>query len=65
MKMDSTATVDKPDKIKCTIRLSMSLEDWKAVRKQVDNGNYACTQVSSAISDLVYQMEQTFWPKSE
>ena len=60
----STAIVKNPDKIECTLSFTMRLDDWKQVRKTLNsNAAYAELKLIDEISDLVYQLEQTFFQK--
>ena len=62
----SVAFVDRPDDIKCTLQFSMSLKDWKQVRKTLQsNTAYTEIQVINEINDLVHKMEQTFYSSLE
>ena len=58
------AKIEKPDEIKCTLQFTMKLKDWKQIRKTLQtNAAYTELQVMNEISDLVYQLEQTFYDK--
>jgi hypothetical protein len=58
----TTAKVVKPDNIQCTIQVTMSIEEWKSVKKTLNtNPNYAQLKVIREITGLVNQLEQTFY----
>ena len=60
----STAVIKNPDKIVAELTFSMTLEDWKQVRKTLrTNAAYTELQVIDEISDLVDQIEQVFYNK--
>lgn len=57
-----TAKVVDPDKIVCELTFSMSLGDWKQIRKTLNsNKTYAEMQLLNEISDLVFQLEKTYY----
>ena len=61
-----TAKVVQPDDIKCTLSFTMSLSDWKRIRKTLSsNSSYTELQVMNEISDLVCQIEKTFYSDIE
>lgn len=56
------ATVVDPNKIKCTLQFTMALEDWKQVKKTLNtNAAYEELQIMTEITDLVSQLEKTFY----
>lgn len=58
----ATATIENPDNIECTLQFTMSLGDWKQIRKTLkSNEDWAELQVMNEISDLVYQLEKTYY----
>lgn len=58
------AKVINPNKIECTLSFTMALEDWKLVRKTLEtNSAYSELLVIREISDLVSQIEQTYYDK--
>ncbi len=60
------ARIEKPGDIKCTLKFTMSLEDWKQVRKTLrKNDSYIELQIINEITDLVNQLENTFYSKAE
>ena len=60
--MKAIAKVINPDKIQCMLQLTMTLEDWKRVRKTLNtNATYAEIQVIDGIDDLVCQLEKVYY----
>lgn len=58
----STAKIVNPGKIVCTLEFTMSLDDWKQIRKTLNsNAAYTELQVMNEIDDLVNQLEKTFY----
>lgn len=56
------AKVENADDIKCTLSFTMTLKDWKQIRKTLQtNIAYSEIQVINEIHDLVGQLEKTFW----
>jgi len=56
------AIVENADEIKCTLKFTMSLRDWKQIRKTLGtNASYTELQVMNEISDLVGQLEKVFY----
>ncbi len=59
------ARVVNPDKIRCTLEFTMSLEDWKQIRKTLGtNAAHTELQVMNEITDLVRQLEKTFYDET-
>jgi len=60
------ATIVDPDKIECMLQFTMTLEDWKQIRKTLNsNRAYTEVQVMNEIDNLVRQLEQTFYIKDD
>lgn len=58
----SIAKVENPDKIICTLTFKMSLVDWKQVKETLNtNRRYTELQVINEITDLVDQLEKTYY----
>lgn len=58
----STAKVENPDDIKCTLKFTMSLGDWKQINTTLGKHSaYIELQIIDEIRDLVNQLEQTFY----
>ncbi len=61
----SIARVVNPDSINCTLEFTMKLKDWKQIRKTLGtNAAYTELQVMNEISDLVNQLERTFYDET-
>ncbi len=59
-----TAKVNNPDAINCTLSFTMTLKDWKQVRKTLgSNEAYIELQVINEIRDLVSQLEKVYYPE--
>ncbi len=55
------ATIERPDDIKCTLEFSMTLGEWKNVRKTLRNNQaWAENQLIADITDIINKIEQTF-----
>lgn len=62
----ATAIVENPDSIKCTLQFTMTLKDWKQIKKTLNtNAAYTELQVMNEIRDLIYQLEKTFYSEVE
>lgn len=60
------AIVENADEIKCTLKFTMKLRDWKQIKKTLGtNAAYTELQVMNEISDLVRQLEKTFYDEVE
>lgn len=60
----STAQIENVDNIKCTLKFTMSIEDWKQIRKTLKtNASYTEVQLISDITDLVNQLERVLYVK--
>lgn len=58
----ATARVENPDKIKCTLTFTMTLEDWRQIRRTLrKNAAYTEIQMMNEISDLILQLEKTYY----
>jgi len=58
----ATAKVNNPDDITCTLQFTMKLKDWKQIKNTLGtNAAYTELQVMNEISDLVSQLEKTFY----
>jgi len=58
------ATINNPDKIECTLQFTMTLKDWKGIRKTLENNTAYCElKIINKIRDLTIQLEQTFYDK--
>ena len=56
------AKVVNPDKIKCALSFTMTLEAWKQIKKTLNsNADYTELQVINEIRDLVSQLEETYY----
>lgn len=59
----AVATIEKAEDIRCTLKFTMSLKDWKQIKKTLNsNACYTEIQMMNEISDLVSQLEKTFYP---
>jgi hypothetical protein len=52
--------IEKPDDIDCTMKITMSLGQWKKLRAQLPS-EWPSMDLYRAIGDLVGQAEQTFY----
>lgn len=60
----STAQIKNADEVVCILQLEMKLKDWKQIRKTLQtNSAYTELQIIYEISDLIHQLEQTFYNK--
>lgn len=60
------AIVENPDEIECTLKFTMKLRDWKQIKKTLGtNAAYTELQVMNEISDLVMQLERTFYNSAD
>ena len=60
--MMAIANVENPDGIKCTLKFTMTLKDWKQIKKTLrSNPAYTELQVINEISDLVGLLEKTYY----
>lgn len=56
------ANVENPDEIKCTLQFTMTLKDWKQIRKTLrTNMAYTELQVLNEITALVDMLEKTYY----
>lgn len=51
-----------PDDIEMTLTVTMSLRDWKKLKKQL-TGEYPSLKLVSEISSMIYQAEKHFVPE--
>ena len=57
-----TAKIKNPNEINCTLELTMKLKDWKQIRTTLNkNPAYAEIQLIGEITDLILQLEKTFF----
>lgn len=62
----SIAIVKDPDKIECTLEFTMTLKDWKQIKKTLGtNEAWVELQIINEIRDLVGQLEKTFYSESK
>lgn len=62
----ATAKIKNTDNIECTLEFTMKLGDWKKVRQTLNSTQrYAEIKIINEISDLVKQLEQTFYDEVE
>jgi len=60
------AIIEKPDEIVCTLKFTMKLKDWKQIKKTLGtNAAYVELQVMNEITDLVFQLEKTFYSDTD
>lgn len=58
----SIAEINDPDSIVCTMQFTMSLGDWKQIRKTLrSNAAYTELQIINEITDLVDKLEKTLY----
>ena len=62
--MDGTFEIAKPNEIKATLHLTMTIGDWKELREQLVK-KWPGSRLSSMITDLVFQAEKTFFEENE
>lgn len=56
----SLAIIENPDKIECTLQFTMSLGEWKEIRKTLKTEqHYTQLQIINEITNLVSQLERT------
>ena len=62
----SNAMIENADDIKCTLKFTRSLKEWKEIRSTLnENPCYSETQIISEINDLIYQLEKTLFANVE
>jgi len=62
----SIAKVKNPDNIECTLEFTLKLSDWKKIHNTLlKNSSWAEMELISDITDLVSQLEQTFYVKAK
>lgn len=54
--------VDNADNIKCTLTVTMTLGEWKAMRENLSDTN-AEWKLKNEIYDMINQAEQVYRPK--
>jgi len=58
----NTAKIKNPNEVDCTLEFTMKLKDWKQIRITLNkNTAYAEMQLISEITDLILQLEKTFF----
>ena len=60
--MKARFMIENPSEIEATMEITMNLKMWKELQKQLSEA-HPSWKLSSYISDLLYQAEQTFYPK--
>lgn len=60
---NSTAVINKPDDIECTLTFTYTLKGWKAIKEKLGKGSYSYsgTDMSRELLDLVLQLESTLY----
>jgi len=63
--MASMAIIENPDKIECTLSFTMTLAKWKEIREtlRIEKDGFAELEIINQITDLVSQLEKTFYSK--
>lgn len=62
--MTASFHVHNPEKIMMTLQVTMLLEDWIELRKQLKD-QHPSWQLSDQITSMVSQAQKTFWPQDE
>lgn len=62
--MNAHFNVENPEKIIFTLQITMKLEDWMALSKQLSN-QHPSWQIADQITSMVSQAQKTFWPQDE
>ena len=61
----SKAMIENVDDIVCTLQFTMSIADWKRVRKTLgSNAAYAEMRLMREIGDLIRELEQVLYGSS-
>lgn len=63
-------TIDSPDDMKATMEITMTLSEWKQVRRDLKKPNvsrfYPSTEsLAKVISDLITKAESTYYAREE
>jgi len=58
--LKSNFGITKPDSIECTMELTMTLEAWKVLSKNMSGASDSVYDLKSSIRKLVAQAEKTF-----
>ena len=53
--------IDEPAKIECTMKLTMTLQEWQELREQLASKWPAC-ELSRLITDLLTQARRVYYP---
>ena len=62
--MKATYAVTKPDNVECTLKMTMTLGQWRKLREQLET-SYPGWKLKSLISDLVSKVTESFDETSE
>lgn len=56
-RLHATVEVEKPETVPVTMKLTMALEHWKALRSQITGSGYPAWAVKEAIDKLIAKIE--------
>ena len=51
--MKTEFTIALPDLVECTMKITMTLKDWKLLRDQLGSSQWPASQLSAAINECV------------
>lgn len=51
--------IEKPDEVKFTVKITMSIKDWKTLRAQLHDA-YPAWKLTSAIDKMITQAEKDY-----
>ncbi len=58
--MIATFKIDKPDTLEATMFMTMTVGEWRKLKKQLDDHGWPASDLGSAIFDLVQKAEKHF-----
>ena len=64
MMLRARMMVEQPDNIDMTLKLTMSIKEWCELRDQLNSG-YPSWRLSSAITSMLVDARQVFYPPAE
>lgn len=67
--MQSSLTINHLENLEATLKLTLTVADWKLLANQIKNASlvscYPISEVFWSVQSMVSQLEKTYWPEVE
>ncbi len=59
--MKTEFSLDNPDEMMATLKVSMTLGRWMSLKEHIDNGSHVSVEIKKAINTMIFRAERQFY----